>query len=247
MKKQSAPPPELERMVHSQSQDELRAAAADSRLTEDLALALLTRRGLHGSVLEEVSKNQAVMKHRRVIFALVCNPRTPRFVSLPILRRLYTFELMKIALLPSVPTDVKMIAEEAIVSRVGTISSGERLTLAKQGSTRIAAALLPDPEERVTLAALQNSRMTEPWVVKALMRDDSPAHFVRAVCADPKWSLRKEVQFALLRNEHTPLACALKIASALSAAALREVLATSRLNEKVKQYISAELTRRVKK
>lgn len=237
-------PPELERLVHSQSQDELRAAAMDYRMTEELALALLTRRDLHGTVLEELSKNTSVMKQRKVIVALVCHPRTPRYISLPITRRLYTFELMKIAILPTVPTDVKMIAEEAVFSRLDTISSGERLALAKQGSTRIAAALLTDPEERVMQAALRNSRMTEPWIVKALMRDDAPGHLVLAVCLDPKWSLRKEVQVALLRNQHTPLANALQLADALSATALREVLANSRLNEKVKRYLMEELKRR---
>jgi len=81
-----SPPPELERMVHSQVAEEVRAAAMDRSLTEDLALSLLTRRDLQGPVLEELSRNMAVMKHRKVIVALVCHPRTPRYVSLPIAR-----------------------------------------------------------------------------------------------------------------------------------------------------------------
>lgn len=238
------PPADLLELVHSQSQQDLRAAASDRRLTEELALSLLTRRDLHGSVLEDLSKNQNVMKHRKVIIALVSHPRTPRYVSLPITRRLYTFELLKIALLPPVPTDVKMIAEDAIVNRMETTSSGERLALAKQGTTRVAAALLADPEERVTTAALGNSRLTEPNVVMALMRDDAPEHLVRAVCGHPKWSLRNEVQIALLRNQHTPLARAIQLAVSLSSATLREVLANSRLQEQVKTYLLEELSRR---
>lgn len=245
-REKAGPPPELERMVHSQLPDEICAAAVDRRLTEDLALALLTRRDLQGAVLEELSKNIAVMKHRKVIVGLVCHPRTPRYVSLPITRRLFNFELMKIALLPSVPVDVKMLAEEAIINRLDTISSGERLTLARQGSTRIAAALLGDPEARVTEAALMNSRLTEPNVVKALMRDDAREHFVHATCAHPKWSLRKEVQIALIKNPYTPLARALHLANTLSSGTLREVLANSRLDEKVKHYLTEELERRKK-
>ncbi len=240
----TAPPPELERMVHSQAAEELRAAAMDRRMTEDLALTLLTRRDLRGDVLEELSKNMTVMKHRKVIVALVCHPRTPRYVSLPITRRLYTFELMKIALLPPVPADVKMIAEEAIINRLETISSGERLTLAKEGSTRIAAALLADPESRVSDAALLNSRLTEPFVVKALMREDAPEHFVHAVCRHAKWSVRKEVQIALLKNRHTPMSRAIYLAEQISSQVLREVLATARLSDDLKSYLQDEIERR---
>jgi hypothetical protein len=239
-----SPPPELERMVHSQLAEEVRAAAMDRRMTEDLALTLLTRRDLQGIVLEELSRNMTVMKHRKVIVGLVCHPRTPRYVSLPITRRLYTFELMKIALLPPVPTDVKMLAEEAIMGRLGTISSGERLALAKQGSTRIASALLADSEARITDSALMNSRLTEPNVVKALMREDAPEHLVYAVCRHHKWSLRKEVQIALLKNQHTPVGRAVYFAGTLSTVTLREVLANARLKIEVKEFVEEELARR---
>jgi hypothetical protein len=238
------PPPDLLELIHSQSQPDLRTAAIDARLNEELALSLLTRRDLHGTVLDDLSRNQNVMKHRKVIVALVSHPRTPRYVSLPITRRLFTFELLKIALQPPVPTDVKMIAEDAIVHRLETISSGERLALARQGTTRIAAALLTDPEERIMLAALDNARLTEPNVVTALMRDEVPEHLVRAAAVHPKWSLRYEVQIAILRNAHTPLARAIQAAGHLSSKTLREVLANSRLEEKVKTYLLEELARR---
>lgn len=240
----AAAPPELERMVHSQIAEEVRAAAMDRRMTEDLALALLVRRDLGGDVLEELSKNVSLMKHRKVIVALVCHPRTPRYVSLPITRRLYTFELMKIAMHPSTPADVKMIAEEAIINRLETISSGERLTLAKEGSTRIAAALLADAEPRVTDAALLNSRLTELFVVKALMRDGAPEHFVHAVCRHPKWSVRKEIQVALLKNPKTPMARAMNLAEQLSSQVLREVLGAPQIPDDLKAHLRDEIERR---
>lgn len=239
-----APPPELERMVHSQLAEEVRAAAGDRRMTEDLALSLLTRRDLQGVVLEELSRNMTVMKHRKVVVGLVCHPRTPRYVSLPITRRLYTFELMKITLLPPVPTDVKVLAEEAIMGRLGTISSGERLALAKQGSTRIAAALLADPEARVTDAALMNSRLTESNVVRALMREDAPEHLVHKICRHQKWSLRKEVQVALLKHPYTPAGRVAYFAGSLSTVSLREVLANARLKDEVREFVEEELARR---
>lgn len=228
---------ELERLVHSTDIEELRAAARDRRMTQDLALVLLERREIDGSVLDELSKNAAVMKHRKVIIALVAHPRTPKYVSLPIARRLYTFELMKMAITPSVPADVKMMAEESVIARLQTISSGERLTLAKQGSTRIAAALLRDIEPRVRDAALVNYRMTEAAIVQALMREDVRPELVEAVCVHPKWCMRREVQVALLRQEHTPLTKAVQFAERLPLGTLRDVLKTSRLTVNVRSYL----------
>lgn len=223
---------------------ELRNLAADSRLTEDLALKLLERRDLNPVVLEAMAANASVMKHRRVIVAVVAHPKTPRYVSLPIARRLYTFEMMKVAQTPALAAHLKLAIEEAIISRLETVSAGERLTLAKQGSTRVAGALLLDPEMRVVHAALQNTRMTERYVVRAIMRAEASAAFIQAVCAHARWSLRREVQLALLRNEHTPLAKALQFARTLPKSTLREVLQHSRLPANTKAYLTAELGKR---
>jgi len=234
----------LEALIHGQTEDELRAAAADPGLNEDLALALLARHDLSRTVVEILAKNGAVMKHRPVINAIVRHPRSPRHVSLPIARHLYTFELMQIALLPGIAADVKMAAEEVIVSRLETVSAGERLSLAKQSSGRVAAALLLDPEARVVHAALLNPRMTEAFIIKALMREEAPEHFVEAVSRHPKWSLRAEIRTALVRNDKTPLARVLSFARAMTRPALRDVLTHSRLTPNVKMYLMKELEER---
>ena len=234
----------LDDLIHSQSPDALREAAASPRLSEELALALLVRRDLPQQVLEALSKNGAVMKHRKVIVAVVSHPRTPRHVSLPTARHLYTFELMQIALTPALAADLKLSIEETLVSRLESISEGERLALAKRGSTRVAAALLADPEPRVIHAALANPYMTEAWIVKALVKDDAPAALVESVCRHPKWSLRRDVQIALLRNHQTPLARILAFAQALPTQVLRDVLTHSRLGVNVKSYLRAEVARR---
>ena len=232
--------------VHLRSQEiaVLRGIAASARLTEDIALSFLERRDLPPQVLEDLSHNAAVMRHRKIILAVVAHPRTPRHVTLPITRNLYTFELMQLALTPAIAADIKLVVEEALVARLEAISSGERLTLAKRGSTRIAAALLSDPESRVIEAALNNPFLTEIWVVKSLMREDAPQSLVHAVCRHRTWPLRREVQVALLRNEHTPLARAIAIAGALPVNLLTDVLRYSRLHRNIKSYLTGQLLRR---
>ena len=219
----------------------MKAAAADPALAEDLALALLKRADIPPEVLEQLSKNGGAMKSRKVKLALVEHPKTPRHVSLPMVRHLFTFDLMRVALAPVVPADIKRAADESLINRLETISIGERLSLAHRASRRVAGALLLDPEARVIHAALENSRLTEAAVVQGLTRYDTPAAFVEGVCHHAKWSVRREVRMALLRNEKTPLARALEFARALPASLVREILTGSRLPANVKSYVMTEL------
>src|SRR3954471_7483075 len=231
----------LETLIHSQSEDEIRRAASHAALTEDLAKALLKRRDLTGSVLQELARNTAAMKFRSVIAGVVAHPHSPRFVSLPLSRQLFVFEQMNVASQPGVPVEMKMALEQAIIDRIDTVSLGERLTLAKLGSTRVAEALLCDPEARVLELALNNSHLTEANVVRTLMRDPVDQRFVQAVARHSKWSLRTDVRCALLRNPGTPMAVALKIAQVLPADVARDALYSSNLPHSVKTYLMAEI------
>jgi hypothetical protein len=152
-------------------------------------------------------------------------------------RHLFTFDLMAVALSAAVPVDVKAAADEALCNRAETISSGERLTLAHRASGRVAAELLLDKEPRVIHAALDNSRLTEAHVVKAVMRPDASPILVHAVCQHSKWSLRREIRIALLRNRHTPMARAVDFARSLPAAVLRDTLHGSHLPANIKEYL----------
>src|SRR5690242_13719869 len=104
----------IEEMALAKEPEILKAAAAHPGMNEDLALAFLTRRDLPPAALEALAKNGSAMKHRRVMAAIVAHVKTPRHVSLPMARHLYTFELLQIVLTPAVPADVKMAVEDAI-------------------------------------------------------------------------------------------------------------------------------------
>ena len=213
-------------------------------LNEDQALALLNRRDLAVETLEQFSQNPAAMKSRKVCVALVTHPRTPRHFALRLLRRLYTFDLMSLALHPAVAADVKRLADDQLVARLASVTLGERLTLGRRGSQAVAAALLLDKEPRVSHTALENSRLTEGAVIKALLRPNARGAFVEAVCHHAKWSVRREICLTLLRSPHTPLASALEFARALPPPLLRDILHASRLPEKIKTYFRNTLKER---
>jgi hypothetical protein len=221
-----------------------RLLAADPALTEDLALALLRRRDLQPEDLDRLSKNATVTKSRKLRFTLASHPRTPRHVSLRLVRELYTIDLMRFALLPAVAADLKHAADNLLLARLASVTLGERISLARRASGAVAAALLLDKEWRVWQTALENPRLTEAAVVKTLQRSNSSAALVATVCRHPKWSPRPEIRMALLRNEKTPLARVREFAGTLPPSQLRDILHSSRLPKNTRLCLEKELKTR---
>jgi len=249
---------------------DLLRTAADPDLTEDLSLALLKRADLPPEVLEQLAKNARALKSRKVKIALASHPHTPRHVSVPLARQFYTFDLMKVALSPSVPADVKVAVDNVLISRLKAVTVGERLTLARRASGRVAAALLLDVDTRdgkigagrikdgkiiaakinhaeavarqtrVMQTALENPRLTEALVINSVLRPAASAALVHAVARHAKWSPRREVRAALLRTAHLSLARALEFSREIPASRLQELLATSHLPAKIKDQLLRE-------
>jgi len=218
-----------EELVESLFVEDILAAAKHSALNEDMALTILRRRDLQASVLEAIARNHSVIKHRKVLVGIVEHQHTPRHISLPLLRRLFTFELMQIALAPGVHADVKRIAEELLIGKSETISLGERITLARQGSANVAAALLLHNETSIIESALQNPRMTETGIVKSLARPEVPVPLMNMLVQHSKWSTRREIQIGILRRAEASDALVMQLAAKLPKRALQEVLTQYKL------------------
>ena len=233
-------PASLQAFIPNLSSDEIVRAAANPALTEDLALSLLQRPDLPVEAFECLSKNSNVLKLRKVKLALASHPHAPRQFSLPLIRQFYTFDLMTIALTPGVPADVKIAADDLLVSRLKTITLGERLALARRGSSRLAGAMLLDGDARVMQIALENGRLTEVFVVQAVLRLEAKPPLVHAVAHHNKWSYRCEVRIALLRTEYLSLARALEFSHGLPTPLLRDILHTSRLPARIKEQVLRE-------
>jgi hypothetical protein len=213
----------------------------DTALTEDQLLALLERLDVSAAAIEKISQHSVRMKSRKVSVAMAGHPRAPRHLALRLMRRFYTFDLMQLALKPQVAADLKRQADNLLIARVDSITPGERLTLARRASGAVAAALLLDKESGVVRAALGNARLTEAAIVKVLAGASATPALLTALCQHPKWSVRREVQIALLRNRHTPLGFALEFGRRLPAPLLRDVLHSSRLPDQIKHHLRNEM------
>src|SRR5437016_11316071 len=118
------------------SSDETRAElaagpAGDPHASEDVILVFLKRTDLQGLDFEQLTRNSGVVKSRKVKLAIAKHPKAPRHITLPLLRELFTFDLMNVAFAHTAPADIRIAAEEALMNRLESISNGERLTLAR--------------------------------------------------------------------------------------------------------------------
>src|SRR5205085_5322389 len=90
---------ELATLLHHPSADVLLALLDNPALDETQVCLLLERKDLPGEILEEIARRKALLKSYRVKKALAFHPRSPRLVSLRLLRDLYLMDLVQVAIL----------------------------------------------------------------------------------------------------------------------------------------------------
>jgi hypothetical protein len=229
---------ELSTVLFDVSEQVLLALLDNPRLTDEHLGVLLSRKNLSQAFLRELGLRERLLRDYRVKLALVRHPRAPRNVALTLMRHLYLFDLLKVGTTPGVAAEVRRVAEEAVVMRLTALSLGERLSLARLGSGRIAAALLADAEARVYCSALENPRLTEEGVVKILREEKLTPEAVEAIAVHPRWSLRYEVRLGLIRNPATSLGRVLALAAQVRSRDLADLTMDSRMPSNRRKYLA---------
>jgi hypothetical protein len=213
-------------------------------LDEELVRGLIERRDLPAEAMEQIGRHPGLAREPKLRLAFVEHPRAPRRMVLPLLRHLFTFELMKVTIAPALAPELKLAAEQALLRRLETSPIGERVSLARRASARVAAALLVDAEAQVLDAALENHRLTEAGLIGAIRSSNASAELVERVCRHPKWSPRREIRIALAQNEKTPVAWALRFAADLPESLRAEMVEASALSAERKALLARPLSDR---
>ncbi len=223
------------------------ALAGNPNLLESDLLRLLERRDLPREAIQQVAAHKAGARSYNLKLALARHPKTPRLTSLPLLKFLYLFDLVRVCQTPGVPTDVKMAAEEAILKKVEAVPRGEKITLARRASGRVAARLLACEDKELIRAALENPYLSEAHLLRALAHENLPRVVVESIALDLKWSYRYALRLALIRNPLTPLARVLEFLPDIAVNDLRELCLDRRMPEQVRGYILAHCAERLQK
>ncbi len=238
---------ELTTLLHETDAEVLLALLDNRSLEETQLCILLERKNLPGEVLEEVARRKPLLKSYRVKKALAFHPKTPRLVTLRLLRDLYLMDLVQLTLLPGIPTELKLSAEDQLVARLPQLPLGQKITLARRGPARLAGALLADGHAQIVTIVLDNPHLTEAQVLKVLSREKLPPVVVQAIGHHRKWSIDYNIRLAMVRHPLSPLATVLAYLPELTVADLRELASPGIVPESLRKYLEAEVERRVRR
>jgi len=236
---------ELASLLHHHEADVLLALLDNPALGETQLCLLLDRKDLPTEVLEEVARRKPLLKNYRVKRALAFHPRTPRLASLRLIRELYLMDLVQFTLLPGTSAELKRNAEGQLVARLPQMPLGQKITLARRGTARVAGALLVEGHAQVLSVVLDNPGLTEAQVLKALSRERLPVGVVKAVAQHRKWSHTYNVRLALVRHPSSTLSTILAYLPELTVSDLRELAAPGIVSENLRKYLLAEIQQRV--
>jgi hypothetical protein len=237
---------ELAALLHHADAEVLLALLDNPSLEETQLCMLLERKNLPAEILEEVARRKPLLKNYRVKKALAFHPRTPRLVTLRLLRDLYLMDLVQLTLLAGIPTELKRNAEDQLVSRLPQLPLGQKITLARRGPARLAGALLAEGHAQIVGIVLDNAYLTEAQVLRVLSREKLPPVVVRTISLHRKWSISYNVRLALVRHPLSPLATILAYLPELTVSDLRELASPGIVSESLRKYLQAEVQRRIR-
>jgi hypothetical protein len=238
---------ELALLLHHHSPEVLLALLDNPALDETQLCLLLDRKDIPSEVLEEVARRKPLLKNYRVKRALAFHPRTPRLASLRLIRELYLMDIVQLTLLPGISVELKRNAEEQLVARLPQLPLGQKITLARRGTARVAGALLAEGHAQVLSVVLDNGSLTEAQVLKALSRERLPVGVVKAVAQHRKWSHTYNVRLALVRHPNSTLSTILAYLPELTVSDLRELAAPGIVSENLRKYLLAEIQQRIRR
>jgi hypothetical protein len=236
---------ELAALLHHPSAEVLLTLLDNPALDESQLCMLLERKDLPGEILEEVARRKPLLKNYRVKRALAFHARTPRLISLRLLRDLYLMDLVQLTLTPGAPAELKLNAEEQLLARLPQLPLGQKITLARRGPARVAGALLVEGHMQLVSIVLDNPNVSEAQILKALSREKLSAAVIPAISRHRKWSVTYNVRLALVRHPSSPLATILAYLPELTVSDLRELAAPGIVSESLRKYLLAEVQRRL--
>lgn len=243
---QAASGEELTAFLHNPDTGVVLAVLDNPALDETQLCILLERKNLASEILEEIARRKPLLKAYRVKRGLAFHPRTPRLVTLRLLRDLYLMDLVQLTLSPSVPTELKLHAEDHLIARLPQLPLGQKITLARRGPARLGGALLAEGHAQLVSIVLDNPYLTEAQVLKALSREKLPPAVVQALAHHRKWSLCYNVRLALVRIPSSPLSAVLAFLPELTVSDLRELASPGIVSESLRKYLQAEVQHRMR-
>jgi hypothetical protein len=224
-------------ILQGQPAEVLHAALRNPALDEHHLLILLKQRGLPEDVFSAIYASKRLIESSQIKFALVSHPEIPAHIAATLLTQLNIFDLMKICLMPGISPDHRMAAERSIIQRLPSQPLGNKLTLARRGTSAVVEALLREGIPPLVEACLDNPHMKEGSVHQFITASTSTAETISMVARNGRWKGRPNIRLAILKNPRTPAVWFTVFLPGLPQSTIKELLSVPRLTSAQKELL----------
>ena len=240
----TAPDEEIRLYVHDPSARVIKALLGNRFLCEEHILIIANRKNLPSEVLESIFRDKRWTDSYPVRLALARNPKTPLFTALSIARFLRLFDLAELARNHHLPVLFRRKLEAIVIDKIPTLASGIKKTLAKVSAGEILLALIQDGYPDIVRQCLENPHLVEAHLYKVISRKTTTAGTIRTIADHRNWTCRYHIKYALLRNEHTPLARSVLFLPDMKTADLKDLYRDPHLPPGIRPSLHRELMER---
>ena len=235
---------ELSLLIHDPSSKVVLALFENRNLTEEHVLIIANRKNLSPAVLNTLVKDTRWNESYPVRLALAKNPKTPLFAALSLARFLRLFDLAALARNHLLPVIYRKKLESIVIEKIPALALGIKKTLAKVAAGEILISLIKDGYPDVIKLCLENPHLVEAHLYKIISSKMTTPGTIRTIAESRNWTFRYHIKFALIRNEHTPLARSALFLADLKTGDLKELYRDPHLPPGVRPFIHRELIER---
>ncbi len=205
------------------------------QLGPDSVRQVLRNSYVDARIIDELIEHPALRKHYEVRRQIAAHPRTQQARAISLVAGLYWRDLLRIGSDTRVKPAVRRAADRRLAERLGRLSIGEKVLVAREAGTGLIASLLGEKEQRVVTALLENPRLTEPMLAPLLTNPVTSPQVLRLVAEDRRWGSRYTTQVALCLNPATPEDLAISLLPGLRKADRRAVASDTRVPAAVRE------------
>lgn len=155
-------------------------------------------------VIEELTANRRLLASYDVRSAIARHRRAPESLALRFISGLFWRDLLEIAVDMRISPAVRQVAEQYLIRRLGRLTTGEKIAVARRATPAVLAHLRADPNLQVIKALLDNPRLTEPTLLPMVASETTLPRVLDLVARAPRWGTRYDIRVALSRNTRSP-------------------------------------------
>lgn len=235
---------EIMLLINDPSPKVIKALLDNRNVTEEHLLIVTNRKNLPSEIFDMIFRDKRWSESYPIRLALARNPKTPLFTVLSIVRFLRLFDVAELARNHLIPVLSRKKMEAIVIDKIPTLALGVKKSLAKVAAGGILLALIEDGYPDVVRICLDNPHLVEAHLYKVISRKTTTAGTIRTIAESRNWTCRYHIKFALIRNEHTPLARSILFLTGIKVLDLKELYRDPLLPVSVRPYIHRELIER---